>query len=69
MLNGNTNGNQMPELTNIIDDQGHTGDICFEISIQTPGLPTVPICDIAIVSSNWQNHGTGSSKPAGYPCN
>lgn len=67
-LNNNTNGYQMPPLTNIIDDQGQTGDIYFENGIQTPGLTTIPICDIETVSSNWVNHGKSSSKPAGYPC-
>ena len=67
-LNGNANGYQMPELTNVIDDQGQTGDIYFENGIQTPGLTTIPICDIETISSNWQNHGRSSSKPAGYLC-
>ena len=69
MINGNQNGYQMPNLTNIIDGQGALGNFYFENGIQTPGLTTIPICTIDVVSDNWKNYGGKNTKPDGYPCN
>ena len=69
MINGNQNGYQMPNLTNIIHGQGTLGNFYFENGIQTPGLTTIPICMIDVVSDNWKNYGGKNTKPDGYPCN
>lgn len=59
----------MPNLTNIIDGQGTQGNFYFENGIQTPGLTSIPVCTLDVVSKNWGDYGSRNPKPAGYPCN
>ena len=68
-LNNNANGYQMPEFSNATDGSGAQGDLYFENGIRTPGLTSIPICTLHVVSQNWQDHGKNKNKPEGYPCN
>ena len=69
VLNGNKNGYQMPESSNIVSGSGETGDLYFENGIQTPGLTTIPVCTLDVAVAAWVRYGGRSgAKPSGYPC-
>ncbi|KAI9823906.1 MAG: hypothetical protein M1832_002224 [Thelocarpon impressellum] len=71
-LNGGKNGYVVPETSKHIDGKGGQGDFIFQNDVRTPGIISIPMCDVETVGRNWNLvHVVGNSKRdpcPEYPC-
>jgi hypothetical protein len=68
-LNGNKNGYQIPDASDILDGAGNTGDI-FQPGIQTAGFFSLPVCTASHFPDVIDKISGNQGSPSGHywPC-